>query len=70
MRSSIAFIVPPSLQVLEQRLRGRGSNLEAEIHERMQIAQTELAAAHLYDHVIVNDELQQTIDRVRALIGR
>src|SRR5450432_3701470 len=50
------FIFPPSLDVLEQRLRERGLNSEAEIETRLQKAMDEIdAAKEFYDYVIIND---------------
>lgn len=51
------FIRPPNLQVLEQRLRGRGTESEEKVRERLARAQSELAEVNKYDLVIVNDDL-------------
>lgn len=63
------FIVPPSLEALRQRLRSRGADSDADIEARLAIAAEELQAAGIYDHVVVNQELDATIRAVAELIG-
>ncbi|MCA8956882.1 MAG: guanylate kinase [Planctomycetes bacterium] len=63
------FIVPPSLDVLRQRLEARGTNTPEEIEERLRIAAEELRARELYDAVIENDVLEGTIAKVMTRIG-
>ena len=62
------FVLPPSLAVLEQRLRGRGSDSEAEIARRMQAARAEIAHAPEFDHVLVNDEFAAALAGCRAVL--
>jgi guanylate kinase len=52
----LVFIAPPSLEELGRRLRGRGTESDAAIARRLGIAETEVAAADEFDHVVVNDE--------------
>jgi guanylate kinase len=52
----LVFIAPPSLEELGRRLRGRGTESDAAIARRLGIAETEVAAAGEFDHVVVNDE--------------
>ena len=52
------FILPPSLCILEKRLRGRGQNSEKEILCRLPAGKLEIAEAHWFDAWIVNDDLQ------------
>ena len=49
------FLMPPSMQTLEERLRNRESECEKDIKTRMRIAQDEIGRAHEYDYVVVND---------------
>lgn len=52
------FIMPPSVEVLEARLRSRGTDDEAIIEKRLNNAEKEMACKDLYEHVIVNDVLE------------
>jgi len=62
------FVMPPSFEVLEQRLRGRSKDAEAEIQRRLQVARDEVAAFIEYDFVVVNDELTTAVDRLRSIV--
>jgi len=64
------FILPPSVEVLETRLRGRGSDSETAIAKRLAQAQRELQAAGEFDYQLVNDDLDQALDRLIALIAQ
>lgn len=63
------FVVPPSLEELRRRLVARGTNTPEEIDQRIAIAEEELEARGLYDHVVPNVELERTIADVRRIIG-
>ena len=62
------FVLPPSFPVLEQRLRGRSSDSEQAMQRRLQTARDEVAAFTEYDYVVVNDELEACVDRLRAIV--
>jgi len=62
------FVLPPSDEELERRLRGRGQDSDAAIAKRLDRARTELAAAHEFDHQIVNDDLERAIAELEHLI--
>ncbi|HEY8712448.1 MAG TPA: guanylate kinase [Thermoanaerobaculia bacterium] len=63
------FIFPPSLDVLEQRLRERGLNSEREIETRLQKAMDEIdAAKEFYDYIIINDNLTVATECLKAAI--
>jgi guanylate kinase len=63
------FIAPPSLEELERRLRRRGDTSEEDIEDRLAIAESEIAEApELFDHIVVNDNLDQAIADVEGLI--
>src|SRR5437588_337519 len=54
--ATTVFVMPPSMAVLEQRLRGRSKDSEAAIQVRLQVARDEIASFVEYDFVVVNDE--------------
>jgi guanylate kinase len=62
------FVLPPSFQILEQRLRGRSSDTEEAMQRRLQTARDEVAAFTEYDYVVVNDELEACVDRLRSIV--
>lgn len=62
------FLLPPSMAVLKARLYGRKTDSESIIKKRLAIAETELQEAPLYDYVVVNDVLPETVDAVRSII--
>jgi guanylate kinase len=62
------FVMPPSFAVLEKRLRGRSADPEEAIQRRLQTARDEVAAFTEYDYVVVNDELDACVDRLRAIV--
>lgn len=62
------FIVPPSLEVLEKRLRGRGTETEENIKKRLEMARKEIAQAKNYDYVVVNDRLEDAVDDMQSII--
>ena len=66
--TTTVFVMPPSFDVLEQRLRGRSKDTEAEIQRRLQVARDEVAAFTEYDYVVVNDELPAAVDRLRSIV--
>ena len=62
------FIAPPSLAVLEERLRRRGTDSEETIALRLENAKKEMARAAEYDRVIVNDDLERAAGELRGVI--
>lgn len=63
------FIAPPNLEELEKRLRRRGDTSEEDIEDRLKIAESEIAEApELFDHIIVNDNLDQAVSELEGLI--
>ena len=61
--------MPPSLDELRRRLENRGTETTAQIQTRLSIAAKELEARVLYDHEVVNEDLQEAIREVKAIIG-
>jgi len=68
LQATTVFVMPPSMAVLEQRLRGRRKDSEAEIRRRLEVARNEVAAFSEYDFVVVNDEVTAAVDRLRAIV--
>ena len=62
------FIMPPSFEELERRLRARGTETEESILRRLANAKGEMEHAHEYDHVIVNDDLDRAVQEFTELI--
>jgi guanylate kinase len=65
----LIFLVPPSHDVLLERLRGRGTDDETRIAERMAIAEEELSHAGDFDHVVVNDTVDAAVDAIGRILG-
>ena len=63
----LLLLVPPSLSALETRLRGRGTEGDEAIAERLAVAERELEQAG-FDHVVVNDDLDRATEEVAAII--
>jgi guanylate kinase len=64
------FLKAPSLATYEQRLRGRHTETEAAIQRRLEGARRELARAGEYDYQVVNDDLDQAVAELEAIIRR
>ena len=64
------FVMPPSVEVLEQRLRSRGTDSEEAIVKRLARSAEELKQAPQFDVTIVNDDLQRAVEETRQVIER
>jgi guanylate kinase len=62
------FIHPPSLEALEQRLRGRRSETEDSLQRRLAVARREIAAAEQYQHQIINRDVDETVETIRQIL--
>jgi guanylate kinase len=62
------FILPPSMEELERRLRGRASDDEAVVQKRLAKARDEIANYALFDYLVVNDDLDRAYDRLRGVV--
>ena len=62
------FIAPPSAATLRTRLIGRGTDDPAAIERRLQVAADELAAQSEFEHVVINDRLEDAIDELTAVV--
>ena len=64
----LIFILPPSMQELERRLRNRGTEDEPTIRKRLEQAKTELSYAKTYDYAITNGDLEKAVDDLVAVV--
>ncbi len=64
----LLFVLPPSLQELERRLRGRGQDDEDSIRRRMKVAEEELSHAAEFDHRVVNQDFDRALDELERLV--
>jgi guanylate kinase len=62
------FVLPPSYRVLEQRLRGRSKDSEEAIRRRLDVAREEVSAFEEYDYLVVNDEFDRCVDRLKSIV--
>lgn len=64
------FIAPPDLAELERRLRSRGDTSDADIVRRLEVARQQMAEAPgLFEHLVVNDELDAAVRQVAGILG-
>ncbi|HWR02347.1 MAG TPA: guanylate kinase [Chlorobaculum sp.] len=69
-RALLIFLKPPSLEVLSQRLQGRDSEGPEALKVRLERAAMELSHADQFDFVVVNDDLEHTVDAVASRISQ
>lgn len=62
------FITPPSMEVLEKRLRDRGTEDDETICKRLATARQELPHAENYDYIVVNDRLEDAVEDMQAIL--
>ena len=62
------FVVPPSMEELESRLRGRGTESEELVLQRLARAKEEIAEMGNYDYIVVNDSIEETADRIYSIL--
>jgi guanylate kinase len=68
IETTAIFVMPPSFEVLERRLRGRSKDAEEVIQRRLQVARQEVAAFAEYDFLVINDEITAAVDRLRSIV--
>ena len=66
----LVMIVPPSVEELKRRLKGRNSETDEQIENRLSRMEYELSHKHLYDYVIVNDNLETAIAEVESIFDK
>ncbi|MEW6379391.1 MAG: guanylate kinase [bacterium] len=69
MRGAIfIFLLPPSWQVLEERLRSRKTETDQEVEDRLNTARKEVQSCREYDYLVVNNDLEEVVEKVKAII--
>jgi guanylate kinase len=63
-----AFLLPPSMDELQRRLRGRASETEETLSRRFNVAKREIEHYALFDYVVVNEHVQQAFDELRSIV--
>ena len=66
----LVFIMPPSMEELERRLRGRGDTSEEQIAMRMERAVWEMEQRFWYDHVVINDDADRCAEEILQILGQ
>ncbi len=62
------FVLPPSAAILEQRLRGRSKDTEEQMRKRLEVACREVGEFASYEYVVVNDELDAAVERLKSIV--
>jgi guanylate kinase len=63
------FLLPPSMEELERRLRGRNTDPPEVVERRLRLVRLELAEVHAFDYAVVNDDVERTIEALRAIVA-
>lgn len=66
----LIFIMPPSFEELERRLRGRGTDSEEAILKRLDIAKKEMDFSSHYDYVVINNTVDETVNEIVDIIDK
>lgn len=62
------FILPPSIKILEQRIRDRAKDNEADIKRRLQEAEFEISKHYLYDYVMINNTIEESLTQIKSIL--
>ncbi len=68
MPLTTVFVLPPSAEVLEQRLRGRSRDTDDQMRRRLETARAEVDDVDTYDYVVVNDDLELAVARLKGIV--
>ena len=63
------FLAPPNLSELEKRIRGRGTETEESIRDRLSIAENELIAQKEFDAVVINEDIEKALKEIEGFMG-
>jgi guanylate kinase len=64
----LLFVLPPSLEELQQRIINRGTDKESIIRKRMEVAAEELKLMSMYDYAVVNDDLDSACMQIKSIV--
>ncbi len=68
-QAQVIFIKPPSLETLEKRLRGRGTDSDEVILERLKNARSEILRSDDYDHLVINDDVTKAYQDLKSIVS-
>jgi guanylate kinase len=63
------FLLPPSLEELERRLRGRNTDAAEVVERRLALVRRELEAVHAFDYAVVNEDVERTVETLREIVA-
>lgn len=66
--SVLVFIMPPSLEELKRRIKGRNLDTDEMINNRLIIAEEEMNLRHKYDYIIINDDIDLAVNKLKNII--
>ncbi len=66
--ATLVFIMPPSVEELARRLRGRGTESEEVVRKRLETSKAEVQTATAYDYIVLNDEVERAAGDVSCII--
>lgn len=69
-RTCLIFLMPPNLETLKQRLRDRSTESSEQIAKRLQRVEQEMQYSKKFEHIIINNDLDETVKNVRAIINQ
>ena len=64
------FVAPPTMEELPRRRVVRGAESPEEMQERQQLAEVEMAYAHRYDHIVVNDDAERAVREIEHILDQ
>ena len=68
LETTTMFVMPPSFDVLERRLRARSKDSGESIDRRLQVARTEVSSFAEYEFIVINDDIAAAVDRLRSIV--
>lgn len=66
----LIFLLPPSIEALKERLKGRSTDSRAQIKKRLELARWELSQKKKYDYAVINNTVENAVKRLRTIINK